>query len=391
VNNSYSTGSVTGGEYVGGLLGSSGGTVSDSYSTGSVTGYERVGGLVGDNNGPVSNSFYSYDEVLINGENIITVGALFNVDFDQWLANGKFLDVNARLSQENGYYVVHNVTDFKQLLAFGQGNLLRFRLKNDLDLDDDPNFYIPYLAGEFDGNGYRISNLSLNSNLVSPLGLFGYLAPGGKVTKVGVEDVNVTGTLCVGGLVGQSDGTVSNCHSTGSVNGGYIVGGLVGNNWGAVSNCYVVGSVTGDDDVGGLAGYNAGDVTSSYSTGTVTGSDMVGGLAGFIDRGTVSNCYAIGNVNGDSGAGGLVGDNYEGTVRDSFWDTQTSGQASSDGGTGKTRVEMQDIATFSEAAWDITVVDNAGTRNPAYTWNIIDKQTYPFLSWESLLFMRQGK
>ena len=182
VSNSYSSSNVTGEEYVGGLLGSSGGTVSNSYSTGSVTGYERVGGLVGDNNGPVSNSFYNYDEVLINGENIISIGALFGEDFDQWLANDKFLGVNERLSQEGGYYVINDVDDFKQLLAFGQDNSLKFRLKNDLDLDDDPNFYIPYLAGEFDGNGHKISNLSLDSNLVWPLGLFGYLAPGGKVT-----------------------------------------------------------------------------------------------------------------------------------------------------------------------------------------------------------------
>jgi len=411
VNNSYSTGSVTGGEYVGGLLGSSGGTVSNSYSAGSVSGYERVGGLVGDNNGAVSSSFYSYDEVLINGENIISVGALFGEDFDQWLASGKFLDVNARLSQENGYYVVNNVTDFKQLLAFGQDNLLRFRLKNDLDLDDDPNFYIPYLAGEFDGNGHRISNLSLNSNLVSPLGLFGYLAPGGKVTKVSVENVTVTGTSCVGGLVGTNDGTVSNSHSAGGVNGCHNnVGGLVGSNWGTVSNCYSSGNVTGDEYVGGLVGSSAVDVISSYSTASVTGAwgvgglvglntgpvsncysiaDVtgeysVGGLVGFIDRGTVSTCYATGNANGDSGVGGLVGDNYEGTVSNCFWDTETTGQSASDGGTGKTTAEMQDITTLLDASWDVVAVADLGTRNPSHIWNIVDGVTYPFLSWQAV-------
>jgi hypothetical protein len=408
VNNSYSTGSVTGEEYVGGLLGLNSATVSNSYSTGSVTGYKWFGGLVGDNNGPVSNSFYHYDEVLINGENIITIGALFNGDFDQWLANDKFLDVNERLSQEGGYYVINDVADFKQLLAFGQNATLKFRLKNDLNLDDAANFYIPYLAGEFDGTDHKISNLSLDYDLVRPLGLFGYLARGGKVTRVGGENVNVTGTSCVGGLVGWSDGTVSNSHSIGSVNGGYTVGGLVGNNWGTVSNSYSIGSVTGEDNVGSVAGYNAGDLISSYSTGTVTGSDMVGGLAGqndgtvsnsysiadvtgeysvgglvgFIDRGAVSNCYAMGDVTGDSAVGGLVGGNYKGTVSKSFWDIETSGQATSAGGTGKTTAEMQDIATFSGAAWDIIAVANAGTRNPARIWNIVDKQTYPFLSWE---------
>jgi len=382
VGNSYSSGNVTGEEYVGGLVGLNSATVSDSYSTGSVTGYKWVGGLVGDNNGPVSNSYYNYDKALINGENIITVGALFNGDFDQWLANDKFLDVDERLSQEGGYYVINDAADFKQLLAFGQDNSLEFRLKNDLDLDDEANFYIPYLAGEFDGNGHKISNLSLDYDLVRPLGLFGYLARGGKVTQVGVENVNVTATSCVGGLVGQSDGTVSNSHSIGGVNGRHNnVGGLVGSNWGTVSNCYSSGNVTGDEYVGGLVGSSAVDVISSYSTASVTGGWGVGGLAG-LNCGPVSNCYSMGSVIGNTAAGGLVGVNDRGTVRKSFWDTETSGQATSDGGTGKTTVEMHDIATFSGVGWSLIAVTDPSTRNPSYTWNIVNGVTYPFLSWQ---------
>jgi hypothetical protein len=72
--------------------------------------------------------------------------------------------------------------------------------------------------------------------------------------------------------------------------------------------------------------------------------------------------------------------NY-GTVSNCFWDTETSGQSTSDGGTGKTTAEMKSIATFSGAGWDIIAVA-PGETNDAYTWNIIDKQTYPFLSWE---------
>ena len=58
VSNSYSTGSVTGEEFVGGLVGlKEGGTVSNSYSTSSVIGYDFVGGLMGANVGTVSNSY----------------------------------------------------------------------------------------------------------------------------------------------------------------------------------------------------------------------------------------------------------------------------------------------------------------------------------------------
>ena len=116
-------------------------------------------------------------------------------------------------------------------------------------------------------------------------------------------------------------------------------------------------------------------------TATVTGDSYVGGLVGN-SYGTVSNSSCTGSVTGNSHVGGLVGWNEYGTVSDSFWDTETSGQATSAGGTGKTTAEMKDITTFSGAMWDIIAVANPGTRNPSYIWNIVDAATYPFLSWQ---------
>jgi hypothetical protein len=352
---------ITGFGNVGGLVGENDGTVSDSYVTGRVDGYWSVGGLVGWmgwHGGNVSNSYYSYDDVLINGRNVITIGALSNKDFSQWLANDKFLDVNKKLSKEDGYYLINDVSDFKQLLAFGQDGSLKFRLKNDLDLGGESNFYIPYLAGEFDGNGHKISNLRLNFDFVAEVGLFGYLASSGKVSEIGVENVNVTGQHRVGALAGASVGAVSNSYSTGNLNRG--------------------------GDVGGLVGWNKGTVRDSYSSASVSVSG--GGLVGanVWNGGTVSNSYSTGRVTrtGDQPAGGLVGSN-DVALGSSFWDTETTGQSTSDGGTGKTTAEMKNITTFSGAGWNIVAVANPGTRNPAYIWNIVDGQTYPFLSWQS--------
>jgi hypothetical protein len=169
----------------------------------------------------------------------------------------------------------------------------------------------------------------------------------------------VTGYYGVGGLAGSGAGTVSNSYSSANVDGVVFVGALVGYNSDTLSNSYSTGNVTGNGNVGGLVGENDGTVSDSYSTGSVSGYGGVGGLAGFHLS--------------------LLG---EGTVSNSFWDTQISGQATSDGGTGKTTVQMQDITTFSGAGWDITTVANPDTRNPAYTWNIVDDVTYPFLSWQ---------
>src|SRR5512136_2259039 len=298
VSHCYADANVTGKVGVGGLVGVNG-ALSDSYFIGTVTGEAGVGGLVA-STGSLTNSYYNYDEVLINGENIITAGALFDKDFEEWMANRKFLDVNERLSQENGYYVVNNAGDFKELLAFGQNATLKFRMTNDLDLATEPDFYIPYLAGEFDGNGHKVSNLSLNYDLAVPLGLFGYLAPSGKVTGVGLENINVTGYSVVAGLVGGTqEGTVSHCYSTGTVTGNIVVGGLVGDsNFGVLSDSYSTATVTGHSVIGGLIGGNAGTVSNSYSTARVTGDSDVGGLVGS-NSGDVSNSHSTGRVTGD--------------------------------------------------------------------------------------------
>ena len=62
ISNSYSTGNVSGGNGVGGLVAYSNGTIELSYSTGAVSSTNAfpfaVGGLVGWNNGSVINSYW---------------------------------------------------------------------------------------------------------------------------------------------------------------------------------------------------------------------------------------------------------------------------------------------------------------------------------------------
>jgi hypothetical protein len=296
--------------------------------------------------------------------------------------------------------------------------------------------YDERFTGSFDGQGYEIRDLFINRADESGVGLFGDVASGGGIIKdTGVVDVTVTGNSYVGGLVGYSTGTVSNSYSNANVTGtgqqeSLCLGGLVGVNTGNVSNSYARGNVAGTGrqqslSVGGLVGLNTGTVSSSYSSTNVAGTGeqqslYVGGLVG-VNTGTVRDCYFSGNVTGTGQqnllcVGGLVGVNMgggdykgtvsnsyssgkvtgeqqalyvgglvggsTGTVSNSFWDVQTSGQATSAGGTGKTTAEMKSIDTFSGAAWNIVAVANPGTRNPSYAWNIADGQTYPFLSWQ---------
>ena len=57
ISNSSSSATVSGGNHVGGLVGSSYATITNSYSTGDVTGTEDVGGLAGSTSGDISNSY----------------------------------------------------------------------------------------------------------------------------------------------------------------------------------------------------------------------------------------------------------------------------------------------------------------------------------------------
>jgi hypothetical protein len=266
-------------------------------------------------------------------------------------------------------------------------------------------------VGSFDGQGYEICDLFIDRPDEPDVGLFGVVEELGVIENVGVVNGNVTGNGDAGGLVGKNEGTVSNSYATGNVTGNLNVGGLVGWNFegtvtdtystgnvtgldnvgglvgwntGTMSNSYATGGVTGNTSVGGLTGKNAGTASNSYATGSVTGDDIVGGLVGKNDKtGTVSNSYSTGSVAGNLHVGGLMGRD-QGNVSHSFWDTQTSGQGSSDGGIGKTTEEMMDFDTFDGAGWDITAV-TSGETNPACIWNIVDEETYPFLSWQSVV------
>jgi hypothetical protein len=266
-------------------------------------------------------------------------------------------------------------------------------------------------TGSFDGQGFEIRDLFIDRPVEDHVGLFSFVETGAVIMDVALIDADVTGleyvgalaghihdgslSNCystgsvvgdteVGGLAGESGGIVSNSHSTANVSGSFVVGGLIGQNHGTLSKSYSTGRVIGDEYVGGLVGWNQeGTVSDSYSTGRVDGVSLVGGLMGS-NRATVSSCYYTGNVTGLEDVGGLTGRNYEGTVTDSFWDIETSGQATSTGGTGKNTTEMKDIATFPGAAWNIVAVDSLGDRNPEYIWNVVDDESYPFLSWQSV-------
>jgi parallel beta-helix repeat protein len=151
-----------------------------------------------------------------------------------------------------------------------------------------------YFAGTFDGQGHTITNLFINRPTSTyAVGLFSISYGSGiEIKNVGLENVNIVGSVNTGGLVANSNGLIQNSYTTGQVSGVSKVGGLVANHeWGySISNSYSTCEVTGDTYVGGLVANSAGDIVNSYATGSVTGNSQVGGLAGY-NVGNILNSY----------------------------------------------------------------------------------------------------
>ena len=240
------------------------------------------------------------------------------------------------------------------------------------------NGWLPIAANfssVFDGNGHSIANLYINRTDAvtgSDQGLFSALDGTAQLRNIRLLDVTVQGHTAVSALASSNSGIISNSSASGEVmansdvgglvgiNDGQIIssfatvavtvnmnagGGLVGHNQGAIMNSYAAGDVTGSgNNMGGLVGLNneSGHLANTYAEGTVMGSSQVGGLVGR-HHGLIMHSYAaIGTVNGGSSVGGLIGMmSSTATVIASYWDTDTSEQDQSAGGSAQTTTELQ--------------------------------------------------
>ncbi len=327
--------------YTGGLIGFNQGSVNQCYATGSISGIWHVGGLIGNNRGPMS-LCYATSSVL----GTYSVGGL--IGENEW-------DVS-------NSYATGSISVFVS-----------------------PSETFPGAGGNVGGligtNLGPISDCHASGTVTGLNNSVGGLIGFNQTTTVSLSYAtgSVSGTGQVGGLIGANIGVVgfdflghvNQSYATGTVFGtNNGIGGLTGSNSGTVSQSFATGSVTGTTGVGGLSGGSTGTVDQSYAMGSVSGISLVGGLIGDTTFGSVSQSYSTGSVSGTTDVGGLIGLN-QGSVNDSFWDTTTSGQAISDGGTSKTTALMQQQATF-DPPWDFVNV-----------WTITENSTYPLFIWNA--------
>ena len=304
----YSAGTVTGDGHdatVGGLAGEITGPFRSATAPAEVTGRHSVGGLVGENHGTVayctpparsperalsvaswgragridacfwdieaSGQSGSADGTGLTTAQMITRRTFVDAgwDFRGESANGvcEYWEIPA----EGGYPVLSILNGYVPK-ALGDGDRKRpylletrpktwvgsvcptacYQLKADIDLSGIrwDLAVIPEFSGGLDGRDHRIVGMNISGGVY--VGLIGQLLPGAVVKNLGLDDVNSIGTgECVGALAGYNfGGTISNCHSIGSVRGLTRVGGLVGSiSDGVISGCSSTSSVSGEDRV----------------------------------------------------------------------------------------------------------------------------------------------
>ncbi|MCK4920647.1 MAG: IPT/TIG domain-containing protein, partial [Bacteroidales bacterium] len=229
-------------------------------------------------------------------------------------------------------------------------------------------------TGNFNGQNYYISNLFINTS-ENFAGLFG-MVDGATISVVNLVDVNISGSWYAGALAGftKNNSEITKCISSGMVSGVNGIGGLIGeSNTGLIGESYSSVNVSGELPVGGLAGYQNGTIQDSYAKGTVDGDEGVAGLVGH-NGGTIVRCYSTAAVTASTVlVGGLAWANTTSSVTSSYWDTETSGQSNSSGGTGLTTALMKKQAMYIGAGWDI------GT---TWGYNASQNGGYPFLSYQ---------
>ncbi len=272
-----------------------------------------------------------------------------------------------------------------------------------------------HFTGSFDGQGFTISNVTIDRSGKDTLGFFGY-TDGAAITNLNLKDVIITGDYVLGGLIGYSNYSqiVNNTVSatlTGITSGNYgRVGGLIGSsNWSTVRYNRTTGTVTGNRYVGGVAGiakestvemnYSLSIVSgvlfaggllgssegtvvqNNFSTGAIVVTDRdVGGLIGYCTNSTINKNYAAGEViHAGSNYGGFIGENASSSseISENYYDSEGANTTTGVGyGNevgmvfGKTTLEFAAQSTFVD--WDFDSVWELGV-NPA-----IDAHTRPY-------------
>lgn len=177
--------------------------------------------------------------------------------------------------------------------------------------------------GEFDGQGYKITGLTLSN---SDSGLFWYTGATAYVHDLTIDSANVLFSDNAAVLVHNNYGRLEKCavvNTNITADTGAVLGGMVSRNYGVIRDSYVEGgTLTSNTTTAvGHAGFVGANETGGLiercwtSMNISTQSAHAAGFVGLGYGGTIKNCFALGNVSARGYSGGFVGRSvYQGNV-----------------------------------------------------------------------------
>lgn len=291
---------VTGtGNKVGGLLGTNIGSVENGRNNGTITGNEYVGGLVGNNasKNSVLTNLVNDSSAAITGERY--VGGIAGSNAGTITTGNEETDKTVNLINRGtitGQQYVGGVAGSNSGIIINANNDVELNVKDSAATDYNAAKYFGGITGENTEDGI-IKNAT------------------------NTADVNADGATYVGGIVGENDGTLENmAGNSGNVTGKDYVGGVAGKN-----NTALDGVIASNDGTvkatkggaGGIFAENTGDITNSTLTNNkiVAGTGTTGATGGIIgvNSGNISRTSLKNEVDGQvigmNNVGGLIGKN----------------------------------------------------------------------------------
>lgn len=293
------------GSYVGGLVGTNTGSVTNGRNNGTITGTQFVGGLVGDN--AHENSILTN---LVNDSSAEILGVTYVGGIagnNNGIITAKEQNLINRGSITGNKYV-------GGVAGLNTGTIMNTNNDVELHASGTNAQYFGGVVGQngTDGTGGTqkndgiIENATNTNTILAPDaeyvgGIAGWNTSEGQLIGMGnSNEGQVIGGSYVGGVIGKNDAAIGgkDKEQVGVTNEGMVIatqggaGGLIGENNAAITNAIMTnrGEVHGnnkaDDNsgTGGIIGVNTGNITYSSLmneiNGIVTGTHNVGGLIG---------------------------------------------------------------------------------------------------------------
>ena len=244
------------------------------------------------------NAYNNYVQTLVEGPDIN--GYYFDYNKDKsdiivkHISSNPINNILKGSGTKDDPYLIYTTDDMRKI-SNQNTNGKYYSLKSNLDYKNNQYYMIgtsknPF-KGTFDGNGYTISNITIDGN--NYVAMFGYNE--GEIRGLNIKKINVTGSQYVAGLVAQNKGTVSMINLEGNISGTYA-GGIVsqGNYSSAtVEDVIMNGTVTGTGSSG--IAYNSTKIYGIVESGEYFNSLSNSGSSvkiGYIDGKVTAKSYS---------------------------------------------------------------------------------------------------